>query len=89
MTLLQVTDLVMTRGEREILRGVSLSASGGEIVALMGLSGGGKTTMMRAIIGLEPFQGGAVDVDGVRLHPNEAPSKGVLRELRRRVGIVF
>jgi polar amino acid transport system ATP-binding protein len=50
----------LKRGTREILRGVHLQASSGEIVALMGLSGSGKTTMLRVIAGLEPRDAGDV-----------------------------
>ena len=50
----------LKRGDRDILRGVDLHADAGEVVALMGLSGSGKTTMLRAIAGLEPRDGGEV-----------------------------
>ena len=50
----------LKRGSREILRGVDLHAEAGEIVALMGLSGSGKTTMLRVIAGLEPRDAGEV-----------------------------
>ena len=50
----------LKRGSREILRGVDLHADAGELVALMGLSGSGKTTMLRVIAGLEPRDAGEV-----------------------------
>ena len=50
----------LKRGSREILRGVDLHAEAGELVALMGLSGSGKTTMLRVIAGLEPRDAGEV-----------------------------
>lgn len=50
----------LKRGTREILRGVDLHADAGEVVALMGLSGSGKTTMLRVIAGLEPRDAGEV-----------------------------
>ena len=50
----------LKRGAREILRGVDLHAAAGELVALMGLSGSGKTTMLRVIAGLEPLDAGEV-----------------------------
>lgn len=50
----------LKRGSRDILRGVDLIADAGELVALMGLSGSGKTTMLRVIAGLEPRDGGEV-----------------------------
>lgn len=50
----------LKRGSREILRGVDLHADAGELVALMGLSGSGKTTILRVIAGLEPRDAGDV-----------------------------
>jgi ABC-type polar amino acid transport system ATPase subunit len=61
---LTVRGLGATRGGREILRDVSFEASRGEIVALMGLSGGGKTTILRAIAGLDPLTAGDVAIEG-------------------------
>jgi ABC-type polar amino acid transport system ATPase subunit len=57
---LTVKGLRLRRGERDILRGVDLHASPGEVVALMGLSGSGKTTILRVIAGLETPDGGEV-----------------------------
>lgn len=85
MPLLSVTGLRLVRGERQVLRGVDLQVGPGELVALMGLSGSGKTTILRAIAGLEPFEGGAIDVQGLVLD-------GAARhhaDLHRRVGMVF
>jgi polar amino acid transport system ATP-binding protein len=52
--------LRLKRGAREILRGVDLHAAEGELVALMGLSGSGKTTILRVIAGLEAPDAGDV-----------------------------
>jgi len=57
---LTVRGLRLTRGSREILKGVDLHAREGEVVALMGLSGSGKTTILRVIAGLEPADSGDV-----------------------------
>lgn len=89
MSVLAVEDLRLDRGSRQILRGVNLRVERGELVALMGLSGGGKTTVLRAVTALERFDGGRIDVDGVVLTAGAAPSRETLRELRRRVGLVF
>lgn len=89
MSVLHVDNLRLNRGTREILRGVSLNVERGELVALMGLSGGGKTTVLRAITALERFDGGTIDVGGVVLRANEAASRATLRDLRRKVGMVF
>ena len=60
---LTITNLRLTRGVREILRGVNLHAQRGELVALMGLSGGGKTTVLRCVAGLETYERGAISID--------------------------
>ena len=60
MTPLDVRDLRLRRGAREILRGVSFTVAPGEILALMGLSGSGKTTILRVIAGLESIEAGSV-----------------------------
>lgn len=88
-SVLHVTGLRLSRGTRQILRGVNLEASRGEIVALMGLSGGGKTTVLRAIVALEPFEAGSIDIDGVTLCSGPLPPRATMIQLRRRVGIVF
>lgn len=65
MRALDARGVWLKRGSREILRGVNLHADNGEVVALMGLSGSGKTTMLRVIAGLEPHDGGEVDAGKV------------------------
>ena len=57
---LHINDLHLRRGTRDILRGVSLSVAPGEIVALMGASGSGKTTILRCVVGLERPDAGTV-----------------------------
>jgi polar amino acid transport system ATP-binding protein len=87
--ILEVRDLRLNRGMRQVLRGVNLRVSRGELVALMGLSGGGKTTVLRSVAALEAFDGGSIAVDGVVLQPGPTPARPVMRELRKRVGMVF
>ncbi|MEY4636194.1 MAG: hypothetical protein RJA55_1992 [Acidobacteriota bacterium] len=59
-TTLTVRGLHVTRGTRAILQGVNLDARAGEVVALMGLSGAGKTTILRVIAGLDVPDAGEV-----------------------------
>jgi ABC-type polar amino acid transport system ATPase subunit len=87
--LLTIDGLRLRRGTREILRGISMRARLGELVALMGLSGGGKTTVLRCITALEEFDAGTIRIDGLTLHAGALPSRSVTRALRRRVGMVF
>lgn len=88
-TVLGIRDLRLRRGTREVLRGVNLDVTRGELVALMGLSGGGKTTVLRAVTALEAFDGGTIEVDDVLLQANRLPDRATMRELRKRVGMVF
>ena len=87
--ILSITNLRLRRGEREILRGVNAAVAAGELVALMGLSGGGKTTVLRCVAALETFEDGVIDVGGVVLPPGPPPPRPTMRELRTRVGMVF
>lgn len=86
---LAIEGLKLSRGPASVLKGVTLSVARGELVALMGLSGGGKTTVLRAVLGLEGFDAGTIDVDRVALRPGPPPAGETLRALRGRVGMVF
>jgi ABC-type polar amino acid transport system ATPase subunit len=87
--ILRIESLRLNRGSREVLRGVDISVNRGELLALMGLSGGGKTTILRSVAALETFNAGSITVDGVALRPGPLPQRSVMRELRKRVGMVF
>jgi ABC-type polar amino acid transport system ATPase subunit len=81
---METRGLRLRRGVREILCGVDIAVARGEMLALMGLSGSGKTTILRTVAGLEGFDDGAVLVDGIA---REGRSSG--RALERKVGMVF
>jgi ABC-type polar amino acid transport system ATPase subunit len=81
--------LHLSRGTRPILTGVTLNITRGELVALMGPSGSGKTTILRAVAGLERFDTGTIVVDGVPLAGGAPIPAATLRQLRRKVGMVF
>jgi ABC-type polar amino acid transport system ATPase subunit len=55
----------------------------------MGVSGAGKTTVLRVVAALQPFTAGTVEIGGVALTPGAVPPESQLRALRRRVGVVF
>ena len=86
---LVVRNLGLKRGARTILEGVSFDVARGELCALMGASGAGKSTILRAVAALEAFDAGTVSFDGAALHPGPVPPQSQLRELRRYVGFVF
>jgi len=79
---LEVSDLHHRYGDRESLRGLSFSVASGDLFAMLGPNGGGKSTLFRIISTLMAPTSGTVDVFGrdVVKHPAEA---------RRQLGIVF
>ncbi len=90
MSALLVIDRLSVRYDsREVLRALSLEVARGAIVALMGPSGVGKSTALRAVAALQPFDEGQIVVDGFALAPGPVPPESRLVSLRRRVGLVF
>jgi len=65
--LLQVTDVETDIGGSRILRGVTLNVRSGELVALMGRNGVGKTTTLRSITGVRGIRAGTILLDGKRI----------------------
>jgi polar amino acid transport system ATP-binding protein len=88
MSLVELKDVVKRYGQHTVLDGVSLAVEKGEIIAIIGRSGSGKSTMLRCINGLEPIQGGTVAFDGTVVN-DPATDLRKLRKLRQHVGIVF
>ncbi|THF63765.1 ABC transporter ATP-binding protein [Pseudothauera nasutitermitis] len=73
-------------GEREVLRGIDLTVRRGQVVAIMGGSGCGKTTLLRLIGGQLRASAGQVSVAG---HELGGLSRDALYALRRRMGMLF
>jgi len=85
VSLVELHNVVKRFGANTVLDRVSLSVEAGEIIAVIGRSGSGKSTMLRCINGLEPIQEGRILFDGETVND---PATN-LRKLRQRVGIVF
>jgi ABC-type polar amino acid transport system ATPase subunit len=83
---IECVDVHLSRGAREVLRGVTFEMHCGEVVALMGSSGSGKTTILRAIAGLDPIDRGEIAVGGVRVSGGAGRD---CRQLRARSAMVF
>ena len=89
--MIEVRGLVKLHGALKVLDGISLSVRRGEVAAIVGPSGGGKSTLLRCLNGLESFEAGEVEVSGVLLRPGALRREAAraLQALRRRVGMVF
>jgi polar amino acid transport system ATP-binding protein len=85
MSLVELVGIRKRFGAIEVLKGISLTLEKGEIVAIIGRSGSGKSTMLRCINGLEKVQAGRIVVDGIDV---TAPGAD-LNLLRQRAGMVF
>ena len=80
--MLTVRNLSVRYGAIQAVRGIDLDVAKGEIVALIGANGAGKTTVARAVAGLLPYQG-AIAFENETLRPNSAE-----RNLRRGIALV-
>ena len=89
MATLTLQGVEIRRGHRRVIHDVSFSAAAGELVALMGPSGSGKSSILRAISGLDPIEAGTIEVETLRLTPGPLPRGQRLADLHRLVGIVF
>lgn len=88
--MITLTNIVKRFGRIEVLKGVSLRVEKGEVCVLLGPSGGGKSTLLRTINGLETFDSGEIQVDAIRLGAEPGPIRDeALSAIRRRVGMVF
>jgi ABC-type polar amino acid transport system ATPase subunit len=89
--MIDVRDLHKQFGDVYVLKGASLAVMRGQVAAIIGPSGGGKSTLLRCVNGLEPFELGTVQVGDIHLGPGEARHRNcdILLKLRRRVGMVF
>jgi ABC-type polar amino acid transport system ATPase subunit len=89
--MIRVTDVVKFHGPARILNEASLTAAPGQLTAIVGPSGGGKSTLLRCINGLEAFHTGTIEAFGHTLTGTggKPQAEAVLLPLRRTVGMVF
>lgn len=83
--MIELKDVSKWYGSTQVLDACSTQVSPGEVVVICGPSGSGKSTLIKVVNGLEPFQKGAVHVEGVSV----GDSKTDLTSLRARIGMVF
>jgi polar amino acid transport system ATP-binding protein len=89
--LIDVENLVKRHGNHDVIKGVGFTARKGEVDAIIGPSGGGKSTFLRCLNGLEPFHGGRITVGEHVLTPATDARRDakMLQAVRRTVGFVF
>jgi ABC-type polar amino acid transport system ATPase subunit len=85
---IEVRGLVKHHAERPVLKGIDARVQKGEVIALVGPSGGGKSTFLRCLNGLNTFEQGEVQIAGHTLSARAA-NDATLLPLRARVGMVF
>ncbi len=77
-------------GDRTVLNGITATFAAKSVVSLVGPSGGGKTTLLRCLNGLESFDSGSITISGVTIRAGgERHNRAMLARLRGRVGFVF
>jgi polar amino acid transport system ATP-binding protein len=72
-------------GPLEVLKGIDLTVSKGEVLSMIGGSGSGKSTLLMCVNGLEQINGGSIHINGVDVHAKSTD----VNKLRRKIGIVF
>ena len=86
--MIAVAALAADRSGTRILSDVTFTVAAGAVAVLVGPSGGGKSTVLRCLSGLDPFAAGSVEIAGHRLGPGPQPAP-LLERVRRDVGLVF
>ena len=85
MNMIRLENIHKSFNNLEVLKGISLEVAQGEVVAIIGSSGCGKTTLLKCINGLEKIDNGRISLEG-----NDISKKNYnLSQLRQDVGIVF
>ncbi len=83
--MIEIKNVHKSFGDLQVIKGVSMTVSKGEVVSIIGGSGSGKSTLLMCINGLEEIQGGKILVDGTDAHARNTN----LNQLRQKIGIVF
>lgn len=83
--MIEIENVRKSFGMLEVLKGIDLTVSKGEVLTVIGGSGSGKSTLLTCINGLEPIDAGRIVVDGTEVHAKSTN----LNKLRQKIGIVF
>jgi len=83
--ILQFKDVYLSYGANPILKGVNLTVEKGQVIVIIGPSGGGKSSLLRTVNALQPVQSGKILLEGEDI----AAGTQDVNAIRRRVGMVF
>lgn len=90
MSVLEIKNLHKSFGNTEVLKGIDISLEEGEVLAIIGSSGGGKTTLLRCINFLEIADKGVMEVSGKTVFDGSKPlTEAEIRSNRLHFGLVF
>ena len=90
MAFFEVKNLKKQFGNTRVLHGIDFSMEQGEVVAVIGSSGGGKTTFLRCLNFLEMANNGTIDIaDGFHFDASKKYTAAQIREMRLKMGLVF
>ena len=88
--MLKINNIKKKFGNTEVLKGVNLEIAEGEILVVVGHSGGGKTTLLRCVNALEHCDQGNIEINGKTLcKDGKYVDKNNLKEIRKDIGLVF
>jgi ABC-type polar amino acid transport system ATPase subunit len=90
-TVVKVTNLHKYFGQLEVLKGINMEVTKGEVIVIFGRSGSGKSTLLRCVNFLEDPTAGSIEVAGVRLEGGHRTrgKREDIRQLRLKAGMVF
>ena len=83
--MIELANVQKSFGSNHVIKGFSASVTKGEVVCIIGPSGSGKSTILRCINGLEQYESGTIDIDGVRVDRR----KRSIGQIRTQVSMVF
>lgn len=83
--MIEIRALRKSYGDLQVIKGIDASVAKGEVICIVGPSGSGKSTILRCINGLESYEGGVIDVDGIKVD-RKAPT---IKAIRTEVAMVF
>ncbi|HEX8544807.1 MAG TPA: amino acid ABC transporter ATP-binding protein [Pseudomonas sp.] len=83
--MIEIRSLRKSYGDLQVIKGIDASVAKGEVICIVGPSGSGKSTILRCINGLESYEGGVIEIDGIKVDRKASTIKAI----RTEVAMVF